>query len=73
MDLSRIRERRRALGLTQQDVADLAGVSVRFLRELERGKASVRLDGLEAVLVALGLDIQLVLRAPHPNSFEGET
>ena len=55
-----IRARRKALGLSQQDLADLAGCSPRFLRSLEAGKASVRLDKVQAVLEALGL--ALVLR-----------
>jgi len=54
-----LRARRRDLQLTQQDVADLAEVSVRFLHELERGKPGVRLDKLLAVLRALGMHLQL--------------
>ena len=54
-----LRDRRRALQLTQQDVADLADVSVRFLHEVERGKPGVRLDKLRAVLRALGLHLEL--------------
>lgn len=54
-----LRARRRDLRLTQQEVADLAEVSVRFLHELERGKPGVRLDKLLAVLRALGLHLQL--------------
>ncbi len=52
-----IRERRRALGLRQQDLADLAGASERFIRELEHGKASVQMDKVVAVLDALGLEL----------------
>lgn len=55
-----VRDRRRALELTQQDVADLAGVSERFVRFVEQGKPSVRLDALAAVLDALGLALDAV-------------
>ncbi|NUP75590.1 MAG: helix-turn-helix transcriptional regulator, partial [Sinomonas sp.] len=41
-----VRTRRRALSLTQRDLADLAGVSERFVRFVEQGKPSVRLDTL---------------------------
>lgn len=51
--------RRRELGLRQQDLADLAGVSERFVRELESGKESVRLDKLAPVLDVLGLQLSL--------------
>ena len=54
--------RRRDLGVTQHDLALLAGVSVRFLSSLERGKATVRLDTLVAVLDALGLELNTVVR-----------
>lgn len=52
-------ERRRDLGLRQQDLADLAGVSERFVRELESGKQSVRLDKLQPVLEVLGFHLTL--------------
>ena len=57
-----IRARRRELGLRQQDVADLALTSERFVRELESCKATVRLDKLRAVLDVLGLDLRAELR-----------
>lgn len=57
-----VRERRRALGLTQQDLAELAGVSERFIRFVEQAKASVQLDALESVLDALGLELRVGAR-----------
>ncbi|WP_417554547.1 type II toxin-antitoxin system Y4mF family antitoxin [Microbacterium sp.] len=62
MDLTIIRRRRRELKLTQQDLADLAGVSTRFLRELEQGKPSVQLKPFLAVLDALGLQADITTR-----------
>lgn len=57
-----VRSRRAALGLTQQDLADMAGVSERFVRFVEQGKASIQLDSLNAVLETLGLELQLTAR-----------
>lgn len=54
--------RRKELGLSQRDLADLAGCSPRFLRSLEQGKATVRLDKVLAVLDALGLECDVRLR-----------
>lgn len=54
-----VRDTRKAIGLRQDELASAAGVGLRFLVELERGKPSVRLDKMEAVLAALGLEIGL--------------
>ncbi len=49
-----IKERRRAMGLTQKDLADRAGVGLRFVRDLEQGKNSLRLDKVNQVLALFG-------------------
>lgn len=58
-----VRRARKALGLRQDELAAAAGVGLRFLVELERGKPTVQLDRVLAVLGALGLDLQLVGRS----------
>jgi HTH-type transcriptional regulator/antitoxin HipB len=64
-DLGRqVERRRRELDLTQPALAALASCSERFIRELEAGKPSVRLDKLNAVLQVLGLDLRAVPRRP---------
>ncbi|MGM9472002.1 helix-turn-helix transcriptional regulator [Pseudarthrobacter sp. YS3] len=60
---SEVRARRVRLGLTQQDLADMAGVSERFVRFVEQGKPSVQLDSLTAVLETLGLELRLGTRS----------
>jgi y4mF family transcriptional regulator len=59
-----VAQRRHGLGLSQLDLASLAGVSVRTLSSLERGKATVRLDILVAVLDVLGLELSAEIRRP---------
>lgn len=49
-----VKERRRFLGLTQKDLADRAGVGLRFVRDLEQGKESLRLDKVNQVLALFG-------------------
>ncbi|OYO01423.1 type II toxin-antitoxin system Y4mF family antitoxin [Enemella evansiae] len=56
------RERRRELGLNQAEAAELAGVSERFLRSLEAGKPTVRLDKVLQVATALGLTVEVRVR-----------
>ncbi len=50
-----IRERRSALGLTQADLAELAEMSERTLRDIERGAASPSIGSVERACAALGL------------------
>ena len=58
-----VRERRRALSLTQDDLAALAGCSPRFVRALEAGKPTIRLDKLLDVLGVLGLELRAQIRS----------
>lgn len=59
-----VARRRRALRVTQEELAQLAGVSVRSVASIEAGKATVRLDILLPVLATLG--IELAERIEHP-------
>jgi HTH-type transcriptional regulator/antitoxin HipB len=54
-----VRARRRSLQLRQEELADLAGVSERFVYALENGKPTVQLDKVLAVLNALGLHLEI--------------
>ncbi len=54
-----IRAARRAQGLRQDQLAGAAGVGVRFLSELERGKTTARLGKALAVLAALGCKVRV--------------
>jgi y4mF family transcriptional regulator len=56
---SAVRARRRALGLDQLTLCDLAGVGPAFLYQLEHGKATLRLDKVVDVLRVLGLELHL--------------
>lgn len=56
---SSLRVARKALGLTQADLALAAGVGLRFVVELEAGKPTVRLGLVLRVIDALGVSLQL--------------
>ena len=58
---STLRTRRRALKLTQEDLSDIAGVSLRLVHEIEHGKESVQLATLIKILSSLGLHLDLTL------------
>ena len=54
-----IKSLRKRIGLTQVEFAKRAGVGLRFLRELEQGKRTVRMDKLMQVLDFLGYHLEL--------------
>lgn len=54
-----VRAERKEQQLDQLLLADLAGVSDRFLRDLEHGKPTVRLKEVLQVLDALGLTLKV--------------
>ncbi len=55
-----VRARRKANGLTQQELAELTGVGTRFVSELERGKPTVRVEAVNRVLAAFGMRLGVV-------------
>lgn len=54
-----VRLGRKAQGLTQQQFADIAGVGVRFLSELERGKETAEVGLVLRVVQLAGFDVIL--------------
>ena len=56
--------RRLRLGLRQEELAELAGCSTRFVHTVEAGKETLRLDKLIALLSALGLGLVIRRGAP---------
>lgn len=51
-----IKQKRKETHLTQRELADKAGVGLRFIRDVEQGKKSLRLDCLNAVLSLFGYE-----------------
>ena len=54
-----VRRRRSANELTQRQLSELAGVGLRFVSELERGKPTLRMDAVNRVLAVFGLMLGL--------------
>ena len=59
-----IKGKRKAVKLTQPELAEKAGVGLRFVRELEQGKQSLRLDKVNQVLQLFGYEVGAVLKKP---------
>ena len=50
-----IKQERKKAGLTQEEFAMRAGLGLRFIRELEQGKETVRLDKVNQALAMFGM------------------
>lgn len=55
-----IKNKRKNLGLTQIDLAGKVGVGLRFVRDLEQGKATLRLDKVNQVLDLFGSEVGVI-------------
>lgn len=55
-----VKERRKLFNLTQVDLAEKSGVGLRFVRELEQGKPTLRLDKVNQVLALFGHELGAV-------------
>ena len=51
-----IRQQRKAAGLTQEEFALRSGLGLRFVRELESGKETVRMDKVNQALALFGME-----------------
>ena len=49
-----IKEERKKAGLTQEEFAMRSGLGLRFVRELEQGKETVRMDKVKQALAMFG-------------------
>lgn len=62
MDYKIIKERRILLGLTQQDLSDYTGLSIRFIKSIEAGKGNPSIETLSKMTEVLGLEIVIKVK-----------
>jgi HTH-type transcriptional regulator / antitoxin HipB len=60
-----IRHHRKAAGLSQLQLAEMAGVGKTVVFDLEKGKETVRLDTLRKILLVLNIKIELTSPLMH--------
>ncbi len=58
---------RKKVGLTQMEFSKRVGVGLRFVRDLEQGKASVRMDKVNKVLEFLGHHLEVISDHGQPD------
>ena len=63
-----VKRMHKAVKLTQPELAEKAGVGLRFVRELEQGKETLRLDKVNQVLQLFGHEVGAVRRSGITNT-----
>ena len=63
-----VKRKRKAVKLTQPELAEKAGVGLRFIRELEQGKETLRLDKVNQVLRLFGYEVGAVRQTTETDS-----
>ena len=63
-----VKELRKQYRLTQEDLAEMAGVGLRFVRDLEQGKTTLRMDKVNQVLNLFGMELYPVKQQNHEES-----
>ena len=66
--IKQLKERREALGVTQEMLADISGVSLRTIKKFESGKGNPTLDTLSKLSEALGLQVSLHALTKQPDA-----
>ena len=52
-----VRLKRKSLKITQKEMSEKSGVGIRFIRELERGKETLKMDKVNQVLNLFGFEL----------------
>jgi transcriptional regulator with XRE-family HTH domain len=65
--IKQLKERREALQVTQEMLADISGVSLRALKQFESGKGNPTLETLTKLSEALGLEVGLQVKATQTD------
>ncbi|WP_276348849.1 helix-turn-helix transcriptional regulator [Daejeonella sp. JGW-45] len=58
-----LKKKRKVFNFTQEDLAVKAGVGLRFVRELEQGKTTLRMDKVNQVLALFGAELGVVQKS----------
>jgi len=65
-----IRKTRKAMGITQKDLALTSGTGLRFIIDLEKGKPTCQLAKVLTILQTLGIKVQL--HSPAYDTISGD-
>jgi len=64
MLINTIKVRRETLNVSQEGLAQLSGVSLRTIKQIESGKGNPTLSTIELLADVLGMELKLVIKKP---------
>ena len=59
-----IKQRRKKLGITQIDLAEISEISIATIKDIERGKGNPSLSTVKKLLGILGMEIEYKIKTP---------
>jgi len=62
-----IRKKRKSLKITQLEMSEKSGVGIRFIRELEKGKKTLKMDKVNQVLALFGYELGPIASERNTN------
>lgn len=62
-----VRERRKSLEITQEDLAELSGIGLRTLKSIETGKTNPTFETVNKIAEVLGLQLKIEVKKPNFN------
>lgn len=60
-----VKERRGVLGISQLDLAEMAGISPATVKDIERGAGNPSMKTVTRILEVLGMEMQFQIRKVH--------
>ena len=57
-----IKSRRKTLAISQQDLAEMAGVGLATIKDIERGKGNPSMETVSKIMEVLGMEIEYKVR-----------
>lgn len=59
-----VKERRKELGISQVDLAEMSGLSLATIKNIERGEGNPSYETISRILEVLGMEISFRVRSP---------
>lgn len=62
--INQVKQRRKVLGVTQIQLAELSGISIRTIKALESHQSNPTLDTISKIADVLGMEVRLAIKSP---------